>query len=160
MRLLTRVVQTLGLSVLVAGSCGWWYYVSAQDLSDAPIHTDFCALVKNPSEFNGKTVIVRARLTELRSGESALDGVCFQPVLLALPVNVVPRPDFDLKVSPAVEALFNAQREKRVLFRADFIGRFDLSSGQPAKTFGKARLRMRLVLREVANPERIVIPGR
>jgi|SRR6185503_9735096 len=115
---------------------------SPQVAPDPPLRTEFCTLVKNPGDFNGKTVVVRARLTELKSDEWGLDSHCFQPLLLALPANVVPT----------------------ALFTADFVGRFDLSVGPSSgerrtqATFGRSQLRMRFVLREVANPERIVLP--
>jgi hypothetical protein len=139
---------------------------SPQALSDAPIRTEFCTLVKSPGDFNGKTVVVRARLTKLKNGEWGLDSHCFEPILLAFPANVVPKPDYDVAVTPAFEIMLKSQRERRVFFAADFVGRFDVSDGPSSGrgrsqgAFGKSRLRMRLVLREVTEPERIVVPRR
>jgi hypothetical protein len=79
-----------------------------------PIPMDFCTLVKSASDFNGKTVVVRARLTELKSGEWALDSHCFEPVLLALPATVVPKPDFDVAATPAFQMMLKSQHESGV----------------------------------------------
>src|SRR5262249_16749779 len=84
---------------------------SPQALSDAPIQTEFCTLVQNPRDFNGKTIVVRARLTKLKNGEWALDSHCFEPVLLALPANVVPKPDYDVAVTPEFELMLKSQHE-------------------------------------------------
>jgi hypothetical protein len=136
---------------------------SPQAASDSPMPIEFCTLVKTPSDFHGKTVVVRARLTELKSGEWGLDSHCFEPILLALPANVVPKPDFDVAATPALQMMLKSQHESGVLFRADFVGRFDVadassSGGDRMNAFGKSRLRMRLVLQDVVAPERIVLP--
>ena len=93
-----------------------------------------------------------------------LDSHCFEPILLALPATVVPKPDFDVAATPALQMMLNSQHESGVLFRADFVGRFDLADAPSSgghrmnATFGKSRLRMRLVLHDVVAPERIVLP--
>jgi len=138
-----------------------------QVASESPQRVEYCALVKDPQQFASKTVIVQARLTELRRGEWGLDSDCFQPILLAFPNDVRPKPDFQLEKTEGVRLLQQARHERRVLFRGDFVGRFDVAeplsqaSGHPKQaTFGQSRVKMRLVLRDVQNPERIVIPGK
>ena len=83
--------------------------------------------------------------------------------MLALPATVVPKPDFDVAATPALQMMLNSQHESGVLFRADFVGRFDVADasslgGDRMNAFGKSRLRMRLVLQAVVAPERIVVP--
>jgi len=78
---------------------------SHQALSDAPIRTEFCTLTQSPGDFNGKTVVVRARLAKLKNGEWVLDSYCVEPVVLAFPANVVPKPDYELVVTPAFELM-------------------------------------------------------
>lgn len=135
-----------------------------QIVSESPRRVDYCALVKDPKQFASAIVIVHARLTELKGGEWGLDSHCFQPTLLALPDDVRPKPDFQLEKTEGVRLMMQARRERRVLFRADFIGGFDVAASTPRAgtqaTFGKSRSTMRLVLREVQNAERIVIPRR
>jgi hypothetical protein len=140
---------------------------SDQTVTEPPVPTEYCTLVDHPEYFIGKVVVFRPRLTELKNGEWGLDSDCMRPMLLVFPRDVVPRPDFDIQPTSGLDMLLQAQRERRVLFRADFVGRFDStgSTSQPrgartGATFGKSKLTMRFVLRDVLKPERIVIPRR
>jgi hypothetical protein len=63
--------------------------------------------------------------------------------------------------------MLDARRERRTLFRADFIGRFDVaafdtSAGKrgTSSTFGKSATRTRLVLQGIENAETIDVPRR
>lgn len=151
-----------------AGALAWLIALAPhQAASEPPQRVELCALVKDPQQFASKTVIVQARLTELKRGEWGVDSHCFQPILLAFPNDVRPKPDFQLEKTDGVRLLLQARRERRVLFRGDFVGRFDLAEppsqapgDQKQATFGQSRVTMRLVLRDVQNPERIVIPGK
>lgn len=150
----------------VAVVLGWLIALAShQAASESPQRVEYCALVKDPQQFASKTVIVQARLTELKQGEWGLDSHCFQPTLLVFPDDVQPKPDFQLEKTEGVRLMLQARRERRVLFRGDFVGRFDLAepsaqtqAERTRATFGKSRVRMRLVLRDIQNPERIVIP--
>jgi len=143
--------------------------IAALGFPQRPMHpalrTEYCTVVENPGDFNGKIVVFRARLTGLKSGQWGLDSECMRPMLLMFPRDIVPRPEFDVQTTPALDMMLKAQHEQRVLFRADFVGRFDWtgSASQPGgnrtrMTFGKSQLTMRLVLHDVLEPERIVIP--
>jgi hypothetical protein len=152
---------------LVVGAALAWLIALAlhQVASESPQRVEYCALVKDPQQFASKTVIVQAPLTELKQGEWGIDSHCFQPMLLAFPNDVRPRPDFQLEKTEGIRLMLQARRERRVLFRGDFVGRFDLAASlsqplgnQTRATFGNSEVRMRLVLRDVQNPERIVIP--
>jgi hypothetical protein len=127
-----------------------------------PLQTDHCALVESSAAFTGKIVVVRARLEPLRGGEWGIDDTCFRPTLLALPRDVSPRPDFETQVSAGLRMLETYQRQPRGLFRADFVGRFDVagvtSSRSERETFGKSRVETRLVLKEVLNAEVLPMP--
>jgi hypothetical protein len=138
-----------------------------QAISESPQRIEYCALVKDPKQFASKIVIVQARLTELKRGEWGLDSHCFQPMLLAFPDDVRPKPDFQLEKTDGIRLMLQARRERRVMFRGDFVGRFDLAEpvsqapgDRTRAAFGKSRVTMRLVLRDIQNPERIVIPGK
>jgi hypothetical protein len=137
-----------------------------QAISDSPQRVEYCDLVNNPAQFASKMVIVQARLKELKRGEWGLDSHCFQPMLLAFPDDVRPKPNFQLEKTEGIRLMQQARREQRVLFRGDFVGRFDLAKplsqapgDRTRATFGKSNVTMRLLLRDVQNPERIVIPG-
>ena len=125
--------------------------------SESPQRVEYCDLAKRPERFASKTVIVQARLTELKQGEWGLDSQCFQPTLITLPDDLQPKPDFQLEKSEGVRLMLQARRERNVLFRGDFVGRFDFAE---QTAFGKSKVRTRLVLRDVQNAERITIPGK
>jgi hypothetical protein len=132
-----------------------------QQAADLPQRVDYCDLVKSPEQFASRTVIVEARLTRLTRGEWGLDSHCFQPTLLVFPDDVLPKPDFQLQKSEGVRLMLQSRQERRVLFRGDFVGRFDLAqTNGSGATFGKSRVRMRFVLRDIQDPERIVILGK
>src|SRR5688572_15186180 len=151
-----------------AGVLAWLIALASyQAASESPQRVEYCALMKDPQQFASKTVIVQARLTELKGGEWGIDSHCFQPIVLAFPNDVRPKPDFQLERTEGVRLLQQARRERHVLFRGDFVGRFDVAvplsqplGDQKQATFEQSRVTMRLVLRDVQNPERIVIPGK
>lgn len=137
--------------------------ISAAEMHE-PLTADFRSVIRDPQKFAGKIVSVRALQTKLKKGEWGLLGDCWPPVLLVLPKDVSPTPEFILEETRAFEMLLSARNE-RVSFKATFIGRFDWSgsqspSGVPGKPglFGKSRTAMRFVLRRVLDPERIVLP--
>lgn len=128
------------------------------------VRAEFCTVIQQPEKFAGKVIEVRALQTKLKNGEWGLLGDCWPPVLLALPRDVSPTPEFTLEESPALTQLL-ASRNERVSFTATFVGRFDWSgaqspSGRSAKRrpFGKSKLNMRFVLQRVSDSQRIVLP--
>jgi hypothetical protein len=128
-----------------------------------PLRAEFCAVVQQPERFAGKVIEVRALQTRLKHGAWGLMGDCWPPMLLVLPKDVAPPPDFAVEESPAFTQLMTA-RDERVSFKATFVGRFDWSSARSAsrpgkaRPFGRSKLTMRLVLQNVSDPQRIVLP--
>jgi hypothetical protein len=126
-----------------------------------PVAVDYCELVKEPHRYSWTLVAFKANLVQFESGEWGLDRDCFTPTLLVLPDTISPRPPFELAATPAVESMIASQRERYVLFRATFVGRFDLAKklegAGTTVTYGKSKSSIRLVLKEVLDPERIKV---
>src|SRR4030095_11557436 len=133
-----------------------------QGVSESPERVDYCELVQTAERFASKMIVVRARLTELKDGEWGLDSHCFQPTLLVFPDGVQPRPNFHVEENEDLQLMLQVRRERRVVFFGDFTGRFDVAETNSEErgrvTFGKSRTRIRLVLRDIQNPERVVVP--
>lgn len=127
---------------------------------------DMCSLVQAPQKWAGQFVKVRARLVRLKSGEWAIHDTCWPPVLLSLPEELKPSPEFALHPDSDTEALRRAKSE-RVSLVGEFEGRVDWSgeAAGPAKTavhkrgpFGKAKLPVRMVLRRLSDCTIIDLP--
>jgi hypothetical protein len=141
--------------------------VSTQPGADNPARVAYCELAKDEKSFADRIVETRARLVKLKNGEWAIDGPCIRPTLLVFPSELSPTPSLQLEASPGVQMLRGVQRERGVFFEADFVGRFDWHGETPPTTkkeaivtYGKSRLARRLVLINVLNPERLVVPKR
>jgi hypothetical protein len=127
----------------------------------------FCELVENEAKFANTIIETRAQLVRLANGEWAIDSYCIEPILLVSPEDVTPRSEIRLASSAGVQMLRKVQRERGIFFEADFVGRFDWNGrtepvGQKGTiaTYGRSRMSRRLVLMDVLNPERIVVPKR
>ena len=125
---------------------------------DKPLKADFCDVVINPQTFDGKTIEVTALQLRLKKNEWGLSGdTCLPKVLLVLPKDVSPVPQFILEETPALKELL-AARNERASFRAAFVGRFEWSRQAKKGLFGKSKLNMRFVLQSVSNPVKILLP--
>lgn len=90
----TRVAQAvLGLVAAFAGQA----FTQA-----TPVKVDLCTLTERPEQFDGMVVEVRARFTDLKDREWAMDDVCLRPVLLVLRSDPKSLPEFD----PSKGAIF------------------------------------------------------
>ena len=126
-----------------------------------PLKVELCTLTERPEQFNGMLVDVRARLTDLKDREWAMDDVCFRPVLIVLRSDSKSPPEIYPSKAPILDVLSKSLSERVVVF-ANFIGRFEwsgsASTSRRAESFGRSRSPMRLVLRDVTDVERIVVP--
>lgn len=126
--------------------------------SDKPLKADFCDVVKNPQMFDGKTIEVTALQVRFKKNEWGLSGdTCLKKVLLVLPKDVSPEPEFVLEETPPLKEML-AARNERASFRATFVGRFDWSGEAKKGLFGKSKMNMRFVLQSVSNPVKIMLP--
>ena len=130
---------------------------------EEPLRVDPCNVTQQAEKFAGKVIEVRAVQIKLKRGEWGLRVDCWPLVLLVLPKDVSPTPDFSLQKTPAFDMLL-AARTERVSLTATFVGRFDWSgSGAPKgrnklRLFGKSKMSARFVLQRVSDPQRIVLP--
>lgn len=128
-----------------------------------PIRVDLCTLTERPGEFDGKVIDVRARFTDLKNREWAMDDSCFRPVLIVLRSDPKSLPELEPSAGTAVSVLSKSLNEPVVVF-ARFIGRFEWTGSRniagQAEFFGRSRSTMRLVLRDVKDLERVVVPRR
>ncbi len=151
----TRLVQ-VSLALVVA-------LVDRAFAQNAPLKVELCTLTERPEQFDGRLVDVRARFTNLKDREWAIDDVCFRPVLIVLRSDLRSLPELDPSKAPILSVLTKSLNEPVVVF-ANFIGRFEWSgSARPsrrAESFGRSRSTMRLVLRDVTDVQRIVVPQR
>ena len=115
-------MNLIGVAMTVISSA-----LSAQAGDVQPVAIDYCQLVAEPHRHSGTLVAFKANLIQFESGEWGLDRGCFTPTLLVLPDTISPRPPFELAATPAVKSMIASQRERYVLFRATFVGRFDLA---------------------------------
>jgi hypothetical protein len=121
------------------------------------LRAEMCSLAQEPEKWAGRFVSVRARLVRLRSREWGLHDTCWPPVLLLLPDGLKPPPDFVMAPDSDTRALRRAKLE-RVSLVGTFEGRIDWSGDDKRRTFGKAELPVRMVLRRLSDCTIIDLP--
>lgn len=98
-----------------------------------PLRTSMCDLYKNPKKYSGKVIEVRATIVGHRSPEIAQPAFLpqepcsasgYMRIVLELPQNVQPKPDFDL-VSDESFQKYQAALQKPMRIEATLEGRFD-----------------------------------
>lgn len=128
------------------------------DGAEKPLRVNLCDVVKNPQTFGRREIEIDAHQERLKKKEWGLSGdTCLPIVLLVLPGDVIPAPQFTLEETPALKELL-AARNERASFKATFVGRFDWSGPAKKGVFGKSKMKMRLVLKSVSNPKKVILP--
>ena len=131
---------------------------SFADDMEKPLKVDLCTVAENPQLYDGKMIEINASQIRLKKNEWGLDGdICLPVFLLVLPLEVSPMPKFTHERTSAFDELFSVRGE-RATFRANFIGRFDWAGTDKKKLFGRSKQSMRLVLKSVSNPMKIMLP--
>jgi hypothetical protein len=137
----------------------------AQGHAVEPAKVEVCALTERPSDYDGQNVDVRARLTELKHGEWALDGPCFRPILVVLRADSSTSPEFSRDRASVLDAVAGYWRRGEFV-EANFIGRFEWSGSATSRSskrpalFGRSQVTTRLVLKNIADVRHFKIPKR
>jgi gluconolactonase len=122
-------------------------------------------LARDPAQFDGKVVTIRAPFSRGKNGEWIINDVFFRSILIVLPASPKSSPELSPTSAPQLAQL-TQHAGRPGLLEATLTGRFEWSGvscreGADCQgPFGKSRKTMRIVLQDVSDVSHKLVPRR